>query len=814
MRTLLRDLRHAFRALRHSRTFSVMVIGILALGIAGATTVFSLFDAVLLRPLPFRDPARLVMLHELRAGAVGPLSGHEIAAWRERTQTLAGIAAYQYGQFTLTGAGEPAVVDTLAVTANYFDVLGTRAAIGRTFSADEDQPGKTRVVVLGQRIWQARFGSDPLVQTRTILLNNEPYRVIGVMPPGERLQPDVWIPLDFPLEVRRVGRHSLFAFGRLRDGVVAGRAHADLEAAARDLARLMPEANTGHGTEVVPMLDDLVGGVRRPLLVAAGAVAFVLLIAWANVAHLLLMRAAGRRKEVAIRAALGASRPRLIRYLLVESLILALAAGALGSLLAAWIVDLLPSLTAIDVPRIGETAMNGRVLAAAVVLSVVTGLACGIMPALRASEPSSAGSLTDGARTVGNVPSRVAATLAIWEIALALVLLIGAALMVQSFLRLSRVNPGFNADNILTAPVALPAARYATPERRIAFAEDLSTRLRGAPGVRAVGIVSHLPLVPGDNRMSFDIEGQPSGGPGDERRASLRVVGGDYFRAMEIPLRRGRWFNPSDARRAVPLIRWFEQQPMPPHFADPQPPPVAVVNESMAARFWPGENPVGRRIRVLFSPWIEVIGVVGDVRHGGLATQPVPEIYLSNLQEPQDRFTVLVKRDRGADAAAAVLRDRVRELDADLPVPAATEMGDVLQASLGRRRFEAMLLGVFSGVALLLATLGIYGVTSYGVGQRTREIGIRAALGASRRDVLRLVLERAVIVTTVGIAAGLAGALALTRVLSTLLFGIEPTDLPTFVVVAMALAAASLLASYLPARRAVAIDPLEALRVD
>ena len=813
MRTLLLDIRHAFRALRHSRTFSAMVIGILALGIAAAMAVFSLVDAVLLQPLPFRDPERLVRLHESRADSPGgPLSGHEVVAWRERTNTFEGIAVYQYDQVTLTGAGEPSVLDALAVSANYFDVLGVSAIVGRTFAHGEDLPGATEVVVLSHRLWQARFAADPRAITRTILLSNEPYRVVGVMPPGGRMEPDVWRPLDLALEARRVGRHSLFAFGRLRDGVPLRAGREDVEAAAADLARRMPAANAGHGAQVVPMLDDLVHGVRRPLLVAAGTVAFVLLIACANVAHLLLTRAAGRRKEVAIRAALGASRARLMRYLIVESLMLSLAAGALGSLLAAWVIDLLPSLTAIDVPRIGETAMNARVLASAVMLSIVTGLLCGILPALRASEPAAAGSLVQGARTVATVSPRVASLLATSEIALALVLLIGAALMGQSFVRLSSVNPGFNADHVLTAPVGLSSARYAAPARRLAFAEDLSARLRSAPGVRAVGTASHLPLAPGDNRMAFDIEGRPPGGPGDLRRVSVRVIGGDYFRAMEIPLRQGRWFSDADARVALPLIRWFEQQPLPPRFESPQPAPVAIVNESMAAAFWPGENPIGRRVRVLFSPWIEIVGIAADVRHASLASQPVAELYLSNLQEPQGAFAVLVKHDGREAGVASTLRAGVRELDADLPLPATTSMRELLHASLGRPRFETALVGVFSAIAVLLATLGIYGVTSYAVSQRTREIGIRTALGANRRDVLGLVLERAVLVTSVGIVVGLTGAFALTRVLSTLLFDIEPTDAATFAGVALLLAGASLVASYLPARRATTIDPLEALR--
>ena len=339
-------------------------------------------------------------------------------------------------------------------------------------------------------------------------------------------------------------------------------------------------------------------------------------------------------------------------------------------------------------------------------------------------------------------------------------------------------------------------------------------RLRSAPGVRAVGIASHLPLAPGDNRMAFDIEGRPPGGPGDLRRVSVRVIGGDYFRAMEIPLRKGRWFSDADARVALPLIRWFEQQPLPPRFDSPQPAPVAIINESMAAAFWPGENPIGRRVRVLFSPWIEIVGVAGDVRHASLASRPVAELYLSNLQEPQGAFTVLVKHDGREAGVASTLRSGVRELDADLPLPAITGMREQLHASLGRPRFETALVGAFSAIAVLLATLGIYGVTSYAVSQRTREIGIRTALGANRRDVLRLVLERAVLVTSVGIAVGLTGAFALTRVLSTLLYDIEPTDTPTFAAVALLLAGASLVASYLPARRATAIDPLQALRID
>ena len=405
-----------------------------------------------------------------------------------------------------------------------------------------------------------------------------------------------------------------------------------------------------------------------------------------------MTRGAARRKELAIRAALGAGRARLVRYLLIESLLLSLAGGALGALVAAWVVDLLPAITAVDVPRIGETAINVRVLAAAFAMSVLTGVLCGTIPALRASRASLTDALNEGARATGGVPAGIAGALALSEIALALVLLIGAALMIQSVVFLSRVNPGFNARNVVTTPIALPGVRYARPEQRVAFIEDLAARLRGMPHAVAAGGVSHLPLAPGDNRMGFDIEGRPAVRPGDERRASLRVVAGDYFRAMEIPIVRGRAFTAADARRAVPLIRWFEQQPLPPGFDQPQPRPVAMINETMARQFWPGEDPIGKRLRILFSPAIEIIGVVGDVRHAGLARDPVPEMYLSHLQEPQAELHVLVRSSGDPAATSAMLAAQIRGMDRDLPLPAVRAMEEVVRTSIGRPRFDAVLL--------------------------------------------------------------------------------------------------------------------------
>ena len=815
MRMFLPDVRHAFRGLNHARGFSALAIGTLGVGIAAATAVFSLIDAVLLRPLPFAAPDRLVSLHERRGGTIiGGLSAHEIVAWRERNRVFDGIGAYLYSQATLAGGGDPVTVQTLTVSADYFDVLGIGAKLGRTFSTGEDSAGANRIAVLSEGLWRSRFGGDPGAVGRDIRLNTVSHRIVGVMRAGGDLDPDLWVPVDWPAEARRVGRHSVFAFARLKDGVSIEAARNDIAGVAAALAREMPDANTNHGAEIVSLRDDLVGSVERPILVAAGAVGFVLLIACANVAHLLLTRGASRRRELAIRAALGAARGRLVRYLLLESLLLSLAGGVFGALLAAWIVDLLPAITAVDVPRLGETAMNARVLAAAFAFSVLTGIVCGTMPALRASRTSLADTLNDGSRLSRGVPSGVAGVLTLTEVALALVLLIGAALMIQTVVFFARVNPGFNARQVTTAAVALPGARYPRPQQRIAFFDALSARLRNAPRVTAVGAVSHLPLAPGDNRMSFDIDGRPPLRAGDERRASMWVVAGDYFEAMQIPIVRGRAFTGADARRAVPLIRWFEQQPNPPAFDEPQPPPVAVINQAMARQFWPGEDPVGRRIRILFSPPIEIIGVAGDVRHAGLSREPAPAIYLSHLQEPQSELHLLVRTSGGAEAIGELVRTTLRSMDRDLPFPAVTGMEQVVRNSIGRPRFDALLLATFAGVALLLSAIGIYGVTSYGVAQRTREIGIRAALGASRGDVLALVLGRAARLAVLGIGAGLLGAWALTRVMTKLLFGVQPTDAATFIVVAALLLAVTLLASYLPARRALAIDPLRALRTE
>jgi putative ABC transport system permease protein len=815
MRTVLQDVRQAWRGLRQTRGFTAMAVATLALGIAAATTMVSLLEAVILKPLPFREPGRLVSLQESRNGVpVTTLSAHEVLAWRDQSRSFDGIAAYLYATFNLTSRGEPQTVRAFAVSSNYFDVLGTPATLGRTFTTGEDRAGANRIAVLSERLWRQRFAADPSVVGTSIVLDNTAHRIVGVMRPAGELDPDLWVPVDLPLETLRRGRHSTAALGRLRQGITPETALRDLEIISQRLERELPGLNTGHGPRVVPLHEDLVGGVRRPLAVAAGAVGFVLLIACANVAHLLLTRGVSRQKEIAIRAALGATRARLARFLLVESALLGLLGGGIGMLLAAWIIDLLPAVAAVDIPRLDEVSFNARVVLLSLLISLGAGTLCGLVPSLRGAGGTLADSLGDRTGSTGIGPARLSGALALSEIALALVLLVGAALMLQSFVRLGRVNPGFTAENVLTLPVALPGVRYARPDQQMKAFDDLEAGISAVQGARVTGAVSQLPLGPGDTRITFQIEGRPAARPGEELRAALRVVTDGYFRTMEIPLREGRYFSSADRRRALPLIRWAEQQPVPRDFDEPQPPPVALINETMRRRFWPGEEAVGRRIRLLLSPPITIVGIVGDVRHGGLNREPAPEIYLSHRQEPQSMMTLLVRASGDPLDLAGPVRGQIRAIDRDLPVTDIRPMADVLNASLGRSRFETLLLGAFSGVALLLAMIGIYGVTSYAVGRRTREIGIRAALGATRLDVLRLVLGRSFTLTALGVAIGLAGALGLTRLLERLLFAIEPTDPWTFTVVALVLSAISLIASYIPARRALAIDPLEALKVE
>lgn len=812
---LRQDVKFALRTLSRAPMLTAIAIATLALAIGANSAVFSLVNTVLIRPLPYVDPDRLVIVFENAHGSDhGNVSGHEYVAWRDQNRSFDALTLFNYAGFTLTGRGEPLSVNAQNVTAQFFDVMRQRPLLGRVFQKGDDRPGAPRVAILSHSIWKSRFGGDSAVIGQRALLDDVPYDIIGVMPARGDMDADLWVPMDIVGEAYKVGKHSNEVLGRLRSGATIQSAQADLAAVARRLEEQLPAANKGHGVHVASLYEEMVGDVRRPFYIALGAAAFVLLIACANVGHLLLTRAAARQKELAVRTALGADRGRLIRQLITEALLLSVVGGGLGLIVATWVTDLLPGLSAVRVPRLEELGTDWRVVGATAGLCVFAGVVCGLIPAWRASSPKLTLWLGDGARGSAGPGRRLASLLAISEVAIALMLLVGAGLTVKSFVNLVRIDPGFDPRNVVTVGLPLPGARYAGAEQQRAAVRDLVARLGSTPGVEAAGVSTTLPLSNCCNGMGITIEGRPAPAPGEETKARMTIVGGRYFDAMKIPLRRGRFFETSDARVSIPLIRWYPQQPAPPRFDEPQAAPAAVINETMAKLYWPSENAVGKRFRILFSPWVTVIGVVRDTRQATLTETPAPEMFLSDTQEPITAMTLVVRSAGDPATIIPAIREQIHALDSALPVGAIATMDRVVWNSIGRPRFNATLLAASGLIALVLAVIGVYGVISYGVARRTREIGIRRALGAQTRDVLRLVLGQAFGMIATGVLVGTAGALVLTRVLRSLLYGVTPTDPATFVVVALLLAGIALIASYLPGRRAVDVDPGIALRAE
>jgi putative ABC transport system permease protein len=815
MDALWQDLRFAARMLARTPGLVVVAVLTLALGIGANSAAFSLVDAILLRPLPFADPDRLVMLYEqVRGFDHGGVSPHEFAAWRAENHSLRDAAMFGYAAYTFTGVGEPATIKAENVTASFFDVLGRRPIVGRTFNAGDDASSAPRLAVLGRGFWLARFGADSGVVGRRITLDGTPYQVIGVVSNAGDLDFDVWTNLDLAVEMQKVGKHSFLVVGRLDNGVTIAAASADLERVAQGLERRFPSDNVGHRVHVASMREETVGDVRRPLLVALGAAIFVLLIACANVAHLLLTRAAARQREFAVRLALGAGRGRLVRQLVTEALLLSLAGGAIALMALAWSQDLLAALSALHIPRIADLRFDWRIVVATAGACVFAALSCGLVTAMRAATPHLRASLAEGARGSSGPGRRIAGVLVVSEVALALILLVGAALMVESLARLTGVEPGFDARNVLTVPLPLPGPRYASLDVQRQSIARVMSDIGALPGVVSVGGANTLPLGICCNNMGVAVEGHAAPPPGQEIQSRLSVVSGRYFDAMRIAVRRGRVFTASDARVAVPLIRWYPQQPAPARFDEPQPMPVGVINETMARLLWPGEDALGKRFRVLFSPWITVVGIVGDVKQQSLREPPAPEMYLTDQQEPNRDLTLVVRTAGDPTLVAPMIRERIRAMDASLPIGAMQPMERVVWRSVGPPRFNAALFGMSGALALLLALIGVYGVISYAVERRTHEIGIRRALGAQTRDVLRLVLERAMTLVGIGIVLGVAGALALTRLLETLLYDVRPTDPATFALVALLLATVAFAAGYVPGRRATRVDPTDALRAE
>jgi putative ABC transport system permease protein len=811
------DLRYGARMLFKNPGFTLIAVITLSLGIGANSAIFSVVNSVLLREAPYREPRRLVMVwsdrpqFQARTGMTEfPVSAADFTDWRDQNQGFEQIAAFHSQALNLTGFGEPEVLGAVRASVNLFALLGVEPRRGRVFLPEEDQAGANRVVILSDGLWQRRFGSDPKVIGQTISLNNEPYTVVGVMPPDFQFPRKADLPagFGFPSEVHLYaplaltpeqrnnrGRHYLAVIARLKPQTSFDQAQAEMVGIAGRLERQYPDLNRNKSVRLVGFHQQVVGKARFGLLTLLGAVGFVLLIACANVANLLLARGAARQKEIAIRTALGAGRWRVIRQLLTESLLLAASAGALAMLLAVWGVDLLRMILPDNLPRADEIGVDFRVFGFTLVITLLTGILFGLIPALQASRTDINETLKEGGRSSGGSGhNRFRGLLVVSEVALALVLLVGAGLMMRSFVLLMSVDPGLDPQNVLTMDIRLLRGKY-QPSQQVAFFRQLLERLRALPGVHSAGAVYPLPLSGMEEGTGFGIEGQPPPAPGERRNAGPRWVSPDYFKTLKIQLLKGRVFTEGDGGDS---------------------PPVLIINEAMARQYWPNEDPVGRRVsfnsRDNQPVWREIVGVVKDVRHTALDTESKPQMYFPFTQFPSSFMTLVARTDGDPLSFVAAMRGQVQAIDRDQPVSNIHTMEELLARSVSQRRFNLLLLAFFAGVALLLAAVGIYGVMSYSVEQRTHEIGVRMALGARTADVMRLLIGHGMKLVATGVAIGLAGAFALTRLISTLLFGVRANDPLTFAVIALSLALVSLAACWIPARRATKVDPLVALR--
>jgi putative ABC transport system permease protein len=808
--TFVRDVRYGVRVLMRQPGLCVVVVLTLALGIGANTAIFSVVNAVLLRPLPYRDPSRLAVVWTNNTRAGNPKS-HVAAAnfadLRDRNNVFEEAAAFLAftPTMSLTGLAEPMQVTQSMVSTNLFPMLGADPAAGRTFLPEEAHVGKDDVVILSYGLWQRAFGGSPGIVGQALTISGYKYTVVGIMRPEFYFlfrNVDIWLPLSFNTRFnpnntatnRSAG--ALGVIGRLKPGITLEQARADLSAIALNLEQEYPQTNTGLGITLVPLHEQVTGEVRTALLVLLGAVSFVLLIACANVATLLLARSASRKKEMAIRTALGAGRARLMRQLLTESVLLSIIGGAIGLMLAVWGIDIILSLSPAEIPRQSEIGIDLWVLAFASVISVATGIVFGIAPALQASGTEPGEAMKEGGRAVASqTGQKLRSALVVSEIALTLVLLIGAGLLIRSFARLMQVSPGFNPNNVLTVGVSLPRSQGTPPAEATAFYGELFERIEAIPGVESVGAVTRLPLTAAGVSTNITIEGRAL--PVAERpEVEFRRASRDYFRALGIPVLKGRSFDEQER---------------------PGSPSVVVINEAAARLFWPDEDPVGKRIKTIpnpDAPWSTIIGVVGDVRHFGLDTEPRPELYISFDQAPPFGPLLVIRTTRDPLSVVGAVRAQIQSMNRDQPLGSIQTMGQILDTSVAARRFNMLLLGLFAGLALALAGVGIYGVTSYSVSQRTHEIGIRMAFGASPSNVLGLILGQGLRLVIAGMAIGLGVALAITRIISSLLFGIGATDPVTFSAISLLLAGVAMLACYVPARRATKVDPMISLRYE
>jgi len=808
--TALQDFRFAFRMLRKNPGFSAIAILTLALGIGANTAIFSVVYAVLLKPLPYTNSEQLFTVFQQGNKDAKNKNGFSFANMRDfraQSDVFVSLSGVQAHQLTLTGHGDPFVIDTSVVTPDLFTTFQVQPILGRAFVPEDGKPGAAPVVILSENLWRGSFGSDANIVGNSITLDKRAFTVIGVMPsyfrfPQVQQSRQIWIPIvDDPLFgswMERRGGHWLRLTGRVKPGVTLDQAHSEFDAIADRLAKQYPEDNDGWTVRMIPLRDFLVGELKTPLLVLLGAVGLVLLIACANIANLLLARATSRSREIAVRATLGAGRSRLVRQLLSETLVLSIIGGLAGVALAYYGVHVLTAFLPPELPQINSIHIDYAVLGFALALSVFASCAVGLVPAFLVAGSDLQSTLREGGRSGESSTSRRARNvLASAEIALALVLLVAAGLLLRSFSKLAEVSPGFQVEHMVKAEVALPRAQYATPQQWFAFSDNLLSRLQSQPGMRNSTIAIPLPLADGFINIAFDIENRPAPSAATARTADYVAVSPNYFHVMNIPLVAGRTFEARDNMSA---------------------PAVAVVTRSFVRAYFPNENPIGKRIVFGFPPDPgvprEIIGVVGDVHDVSLGNDPGPMMYAAYTQSPFPGVCIAVQSTLASSAVIASIRDAVASIDKDLPVTDIATMNEVIRESTAQPRFRTTLIALFAAIALILAATGIFGVISYSVQCRTNEIGIRVAMGASARTILKMVLRETMLLALVGLAVGLPVAFASSHVLGHLLFGVSPTDPATLIAVSLTLAAVAVAAGYLPARRATQVDPLIALRHD
>jgi putative ABC transport system permease protein len=816
MESILQDIRYGVRSLLKTPAFTAVALVVLALAIGANTAIFTVVNAVLLRPLPYPDADRLVMLWETNPRfQIGidtlPVTAGDFVDWREQNNSFEQVCAFGAIHLNLNGVGEPERISAASVSPDFFRLMKVEPMLGRLFQVKDEEPGKDRVVVISYALWQKRFGGQADAIGRTLNLDGESYTVIGIAPEGFQFprakelpyflgvttQTDLWKPMTFSDDFIRRKRsdHQLSVIARLRAGATPERAQAEMTAIAQRIELSHSDSNQGVGVRVIPLTEQVVGNARLILLVLMGAVSLVLLIACANVANLLLARGSSRQREIAIRTALGASRIRIVRQLLTESVLLSLLSAIAGTALSIWGVKTLLALSGELLPRAHEINVDLRVPGFTVAIALLTSALFGLVPALRASRINLSELLKDASHglSAGRYRNRVRSLLAISEVALSLVLLIGAGLMIKTLARLIAVDPGFQPQNTLTMNIALLGVKYPTPNQQIEFFQKLTQKVEAMPGVQSAGLISSAPLSGGIYAGGFSIEGRAAGN--DNLAADRRMISPQYFNTLGIPLIEGRHFTDMDNQTS---------------------PGVVIVSESWARRFLPGEAAIGKRIKLggpdSKRPWLSIVGIAGDVHDTALEKEARPCVYIPYSQFPSASMTLVVRSALDPRVFVGAIRDTVWSVDKDQPLTAVKTMDQYLADSISPRRFNALLLTIFASVALVLASVGVYGVMAYSVAQRVREIGIRMALGAEPSRVINLIVGGGMTLALAGVAIGVAIAWALTRVMSSLLYGVSATDSMTFVFASILLVGVTLFATYIPARRAARVDPMIALR--